>query len=203
MPIQAFLPFWTLSDISWYSRVQSGPSWWFWQFFLPIWLFWAMVANFFHVGSYFAVMVILSNFWSSWPFWWCDVYVLVADNNGGQLQRWVALAWTRRARVGHYHSVRDHYSIGDLGSVLWRDLGGFGWGNLSLAEAMEQHRSLRSAPSFAPGGPHPHLLPPPCMPHSKLLRSKLSPLCLLGPVWVRAGHKWFTKPTRSSFYSFL
>ena len=67
------------------THVQIGPSLWFWQFFLPIWLFWAMVANFFHVGSYFAVMVILSNFWSSWPFWWCDVYVLVADNNGGQL----------------------------------------------------------------------------------------------------------------------
>ena len=54
--------------------------------------------------------------------------LLRPDNDGGQGAQvgWVALVWTRRARVGHYDSVRDHYSIGDRASGLWGDLGGLG-----------------------------------------------------------------------------
>ena len=59
------------------------------------------------------------------------MYLLLRpDNDGGQGAQvgWVALVWTRRARVGHYDSVRDHYSIGDRASGLWGDLGGLGGG---------------------------------------------------------------------------
>ena len=94
-----------LTSVSLCTLVQIG------AFLLILGLF-CQGGKFLRHGSFLAIFGLRDHFDDVLYIYYM---LLRPDNDGGQGAQvgWVALVWTRRARVGHYDSVRDHYSIGD------------------------------------------------------------------------------------------